>query len=161
MSENKDIYQKLTKLLDGNNIEYRVMDHEPEGRTDLVSKIRGNELKQAVKSLVLMANIGKEKKYYLANIPGDKKVDFDAVKKLCNGSYVSFAPISELPKLTSCVLGAIPPFSFSGNLGVIVDPLVLENEEIVFNAGRLDKSIFMRSKDYRNIVDPIVGVISR
>ena len=36
-------------------------------------------------------------------------------------------------------------------LKLIVDIRCQENEEVVFNAGRLDKSIFIKFADYKNI----------
>jgi Ala-tRNA(Pro) deacylase len=52
------------------------------------------------------------------------------------------------------VIGAIPPFSFNDQLQVLADPLIQENEEVVFNAGRLDRSIFMKLDDYLRIAKP-------
>jgi Ala-tRNA(Pro) deacylase len=37
---------------------------------------------------------------------------------------------------------------------VLADPLIQENAEVVFNAGRLDRSIFMDSADYIRIAKP-------
>ena len=51
-------------------------------------------------------------------------------------------------------MGAVPPFSFSDDLPIFVDPICKENTEVVFNAGRLDKSIFMKFEDYERITNP-------
>jgi Ala-tRNA(Pro) deacylase len=37
---------------------------------------------------------------------------------------------------------------------VLADPRIQENREVVFNAGRLDRSIFMQSDDYVRIAKP-------
>ncbi|HQU37969.1 MAG TPA: YbaK/EbsC family protein, partial [Anaerolineales bacterium] len=55
---------------------------------------------------------------------------------------------------TGCVIGAIPPFTFSDQLHVLADPLIQQNDEVVFNAGRLDRSIFMKLDDYIRIAKP-------
>ena len=52
------------------------------------------------------------------------------------------------------MIGAITPFSFSDQLQVLADPLIGQNEEVVFNAGRLDRSIFMKLDDYIRIAKP-------
>jgi Ala-tRNA(Pro) deacylase len=62
--------------------------------------------------------------------------------------------------LTGCVIGAIPPFSFNDQLAVLADPLIRENEEVVFNAGRLDRSIFMKPEDFFRIAQPQVVKIA-
>jgi prolyl-tRNA editing enzyme YbaK/EbsC (Cys-tRNA(Pro) deacylase) len=36
----------------------------------------------------------------------------------------------------------------------MADPLILENEEVAFNAGRLDRAIFMRYTEFIRISKP-------
>lgn len=50
--------------------------------------------------------------------------------------------------------------SFNDQLQVLADPLVQQNEEVVFNAGRLDRSIFMKLDDYIRIAKPQVVQIA-
>jgi Ala-tRNA(Pro) deacylase len=149
------IHEKLRALLDENEAEYRVMEHEAEGRTELIAKIRGNRIEQAIKSIVVMIRFGKkETRYCLANVPGDCRIDLDAVRDHFGGTRSAFAPRERAEELTGCVIGSIPPFSFNDQLPVLADPLIRENEEVVFNAGSLEKSIFMRMEDYFRIVNP-------
>jgi len=58
-----------------------------------------------------------------------------------------------MKRLTSCEIGAVPPFSFNENLNVIVDPALYENEEIIFNAGLLDRTVFILVQNYRKIIE--------
>ena len=82
-------YDRLIKLLDESKATYRLIDHEPEGRTEIVSPMRGNELKAAAKCIVIMLKIGKkEKKFILGVVHGDAKVDLDGIKALYGVSYV-------------------------------------------------------------------------
>ncbi|MBS1227785.1 MAG: putative cytoplasmic protein [Proteobacteria bacterium] len=58
-------------------------------------------------------------------------------------------------------MGAVPPFSLWPNVKLVVDPKLLEeNEEIAFNAGRLDTSMLLNSADYRRIAAPLLAIIS-
>jgi Ala-tRNA(Pro) deacylase len=52
--EQEDTYTRLISLLDAHGARYRLIDHEPEGRTEVVSPMRGNALAQAAKCIVLM-----------------------------------------------------------------------------------------------------------
>ncbi len=52
--EQEDTYTRLIAFLDEHDIRYRLIDHASEGRTELVSPMRGNELSQAAKCIVLM-----------------------------------------------------------------------------------------------------------
>ena len=153
--ESKDIHEQLCELLDTNGAVYRVMEHEPEGRTEFIAKIRGNKPEQAIKSIVVQVRFGKkESRYYLANVPGHCRVDLAGLQSIFNGTDASIAPREKAEALTGCVVGAIPPFSFNDQLVLLADPMVQENEEVVFNAGRLDRSIFMKSTDYFRIAQP-------
>jgi len=157
----QDISQKLIALLDQSGARYRVVEHAPEGQTELVSQMRGNLLSQAVKSLVVLVKVGKkESRYFLVNIPGDRRADLNAVKALCGGTHVMFAPAEKARELTGCEMGAVPPFAFTPALTLILDPALLEHEELVFNAGRLDRSIFIHKDDYLRIANPALAAVA-
>jgi Ala-tRNA(Pro) deacylase len=151
----KDIHQQLRELLDANDAIYRLVEHELEGRSELIAKIRGNRLEQAIKSMVVQVRLNKKENIYcLANIPADCRVSFDGIKNHFNANSAAMASREKAEALTGCVIGAIPPFTFNDQLILLADPLIQENEEVVFNAGRLDRSIFMKSADYFRIAKP-------
>lgn len=151
----KDIHERLLELLNEQKAEYRVVEHAAEGRTELIAKIRGNRLEQAIKSMVVQARFGKQgNRYYLANVPGNCRVDFEAIRAGLAAESVAFAPRAKAEALAGCVTGSIPPFSFNEELAVLADPAIQENEEVVFNAGRLDRSVFMKMQDYFRIAKP-------
>ncbi len=155
MNEDQDIHKRLCELLDHETAAYRVVEHEPEGRTEFIARIRGNKPEQAIKSIVVQVRFGKkESRYYLANVPGHCRVDLQTIQSGFNGTDASIAPREKAEALSGCVIGAIPPFTFNEQLIVLADPFIRENEEVVFNAGRLDRSIFMRSSDYFRIARP-------
>ena len=150
-----DVHKQLCDLLDQQGAQYRVIEHEPEGRTEVIAKIRGNKIEQSIKSIVVQVRLNRNENIYcLANVPGDCRIDFDGIKNHFKADSVAFAARDKAQELTGCVIGAIPPFSFSDQLQVLADPLIQQNEEVVFNAGRLDRSIFMRLDDYIRIAKP-------
>jgi Ala-tRNA(Pro) deacylase len=156
-----DIHEQLRTLLDKEGANYRVVEHEPEGRTEMIAKIRGNRIEQSIKSIVVQVRLNrKENIYCLANVPGDCRIDFDGIKGHFNADSVAFAFRDKAQELTGCVIGAIPPFSFNDQLQVLADPLIQQNEEVVFNAGRLDRSIFMKLDDYIRIAKPQIAKIA-
>lgn len=161
-----DAYAQLIAYLDQHGVSYRLIDHEPEGRTEVVSGMRGNALSQAAKCIVLMVKIGKKVTHYiLAVLPGDARLDMNAVKVLLGGRYVSFASPDIAEKLAGCPVGTILPFSFNPELELIVDPSLLENDDMYFNAGRLDRSMVLKTADYATVTQPrlerIVGPAER
>ena len=155
-------YERLVDALEAGGARFRFIDHEPEGRTEFVSKLRGHGSHQAAKCLVLMVKQGKKvTKFVITVVPGDKRVDPDAVKRLMDGTYAGFASTPDAERITQCVTGTVLPFAFNGELTLMVDPGVLENAEIYFNAGRLDRSVCVDSRDYARIARPRVERIAR
>lgn len=150
-----DIHLLLIELLNRERARYRVIEHESEGRTELIAKIRGNRMEQSIKSIVIQVRLTrKENVYCLANVPGDCRIHFVGIKQHFQADSVASAAREKAQELTGCVIGAIPPFSFNDQLQLLADPLIRENEEAVFNAGRLDRSIFMNLDDYVRIAKP-------
>jgi Ala-tRNA(Pro) deacylase len=155
VEQSQDTYTQLITFLDQRQVQYRLIDHAPEGRTEIVSPMRGNALSQAAKCIILMVKIGKKvTRYVLAVIPGDARVDLNAVKALMRGTYVSFASADIAEKLAGSVTGTVLPFAFNPELELIVDPALLENDEIYFNAARLDRSLVLKTSDYLALANP-------
>ena len=150
-----DAYERLIALLDENHASYRTIDHPPEGRTELVSPMRGNAVRDAAKCIIVMLKLGKKvTKYVLAVVPGDARVDLNALKQLFGGTYASFASADIAESMAGSVMGTVLPFAFDERLELIADPQVLEPAEIFFNAARLDRSLAISSADYARIAKP-------
>jgi len=149
-------FEKIIQLLQSHHIQFRECRHEAEGRCEAISKIRGNELHQAMKALVIMARLNKkDRKYYLAVLPADQSIDMNTIKNYSGAlDGVMLAPPDRAKMLTGCEMGAVPPFTFHQDLHLLADPTIKENSEIVFNAGVLDCSIFMSVDDYIKVANP-------
>jgi Ala-tRNA(Pro) deacylase len=147
--------------LDAAGARYRVIEHEPEGRTEIVSGYRGNAVAAAAKCIVVMVKVGKKvTRYFLAVVPGDARVDLAALKESVGGTYVAFASTDRAEALAGSASGTILPFSFHEDLELVVDPALLVHEEIFFNAARLDRSLALNTDDYRKVADPQVRTIT-
>src|SRR5215510_14382210 len=101
-----DIHQQLCDLLDREGAAYRVIEHEPEGRTEMIAKIRGNRIQQSIKSIVIQVRLNrKENSYCLANVPGDCRIDFNGIKHHFQADSAAFASCDKAQELTGCVIG--------------------------------------------------------
>jgi len=155
------IADRLIALFHHHGATLRVVEHAAEGRTEVVSQLRGNELRQAAKAMVIMVKQGKKQRsYFLCVVPGDCRLDMEAVKALGRGTHAMFAPSDVAEQLTGCVSGAIPPVSFHADLKLVVDPKLLDNPSIVFNAGSLDRSMFVDRDGYVTAAAPTVAEIA-
>ena len=154
-------YDRLIALLDEQGAQYRTIDHAPQGATEAVSALRGNSLAQAAKCIVVMVKVGKKvTRYVLAVVPGDRRVDLGAVKALLGGTYVAFASKDVAEQLAGSVSGTVLPFSFHERLELVVDPGLLEHDELFFNAARLDRSLALAAKDYVRVASPRIEPIA-
>jgi Ala-tRNA(Pro) deacylase len=116
-------HQSASEIAHEQEAVYRMVDHEPEGRTDSVSAMRGHPVRDATKCMVGMIKIGKKiTRFVLAVMPGDRRVDIRAVQALFNGTFARFAEASVAERLSGSVSGTILPFSFVDKLQVVVDP---------------------------------------
>ena len=142
-----EAYERLVDQLDAGRARYRLIDHAPEGRTELVSVLRGNELGAAAKCVVVIVKVSKKhSRYVLAVVPGDTRVDFSALKANLGGSYAAMADGDKAEQLAGSVAGTILPFSYDPRLHLVVDPGLLCVPEIYFNAGSLDRSVALRPR---------------
>ncbi len=161
MIADQDLYTHLLAWLDEQGAPYRLIDHAPEGRTELVSAIRGNALSQAAKCIVLLVKIGKKiTRYLLVVVPGDARVDLGAVKSLMGATYVAFASPEIAERLAGSVTGTILPFSFNPELELVVDASLLDSDELYFNAARLDRSMILSAKEYVRLARPRLAPIA-
>ena len=150
------MFDRIVALLDTGNARYRIINHPAEGNSERVAEIRGTRVSQGAKAMLCRIK-DQPDVLVLAILPGDQKVDFKKVAQSVGGTKASFAAPEEATARTGCVIGAIPPFSFSPDIRLVVDPQLLSrHEEIAFNAGRLDTSIVLNSTDYRRIAAPLL-----
>ena len=150
-------FEKLIALLEAQHARYRVVDHPTAGKSEEVAKIRGTVLGQGAKALVCKVKGNGVKQAVLAILPADQQADLSKVAAHLGGSKASLASPAEVETLTDCVFGAIPPFSFHPDLLLIADPTLLSRyDELAFNAGTLERSIILNTRDYANVVNPLL-----
>ncbi|MFI6734100.1 YbaK/prolyl-tRNA synthetase associated domain-containing protein [Nonomuraea sp. NPDC050451] len=156
-----ELYERLISDMDAAGARYRVIEHAPEGRTDEVSALRGHDAAQAAKCLVVMVKIGKKQtRHVLAVVPGNARLDLQAVKSLLAGTYVAFAAKDKAEELAGSMSGTVLPFSYDPRLELIADPTLLDQPELYFNAARLDRSVALATDDYVRLAEPRVAPIT-
>ena len=155
-------YFRLIDLLEREGARYRLVDHEPAGRTELASLVRGHPLSQAAKCIVIKIRYRRRPpQHVLAVVPGNQRVDMNGLRTLFGGDDASMARREKAEELTGAVSGSIPPFSFDPRLQLVADPLLLRNAELFFNAARLDRSLALATADYVRIARPRIASIAQ
>ncbi|VWB73791.1 prolyl-tRNA synthetase [Burkholderia latens] len=154
------VFDALRDLLTASGARFRVLEHPAEGKSDVIAAIRGTRPEQGAKAMLCTFKDGGATA--LAVIPGHLKIDFRKVADALGRRKATLAPPELAAAVTRCVMGAVPPFVFDATVTLVADPALIElNDEIAFNAGRLDRSIVLDSSDYVRIARPLLADITR
>lgn len=150
------LFNRIIEFLDAHTVNYTVIEHPPTPTSEDSARYRGEPLKIGAKALVVKTDT----EFLLAVIPADRKLDTKALKKIANSRNLRFATPEELKEKTGCEKGAVPPFGELLGIPMMVDPALFAEEDMAFNAGSLEKSIKMKTADYRRIVRAQIESIS-
>ncbi len=149
--------EKILRIFKETNVDYQLYEHEPVYTSQQAAKVRGVELKTGCKSMVLKT---KDKRFILANVAADKKIDLKKLERIV-GSRLSFATPEEVMRITNCEPGSVPPFGKLFGLPTYLDESVLENDFVNFNIGMLTKSVKISKQDLIKTMEPIVSKFSK
>ncbi|MFJ9887201.1 YbaK/EbsC family protein [Streptomyces sp. NPDC091287] len=154
-------YDRLTDLLERGGARYRLIDHPAEGRTEHAGLRRGHPLDWAAKCLVVRVAPGRRaRRYVLAVVPGDRRVDLEGLRDLYSGTEASFAALGVAEELAGSVSGSVIPFAFHPELDLVADPGLLVHDEIFFYAARFDRSVALSTADYTALAAPRVEPVA-
>lgn len=147
-----DTYTDLIALLDRHGARHDLIDHAPEGATEIVSKLRGHPTAHAAKCILLTLKIDrKTRRNVLAVVPGNRRVDLDAVKALFAARYAGFCDPQTATELARTEPGTVLPFVMHHDVELVIDADVFHAPHLYFNAARFDRSIRLATDDYRRI----------
>ena len=161
--------EKIKALLDVHGCVYQTFEHAAVRTSEEAAALRPEyTIHQGAKALIVQIKQKGvppelERLFVQLVVPGDAKFDTKKVRAVLNAKDTRFATEAEVIKLTDGVVpGGVPPFGNVFGLPVYVDTTLLENEEIIFNAGDRSYSIVMKSADYLRVVQPtVVSIIAQ
>ena len=128
---------------------FRLLEHAPVRTSEEAARVRGTPPEAGAKALVVRA----EDRPVQCVLPGNLRVDNARLRGILGVRALRFATPAELLELTGCVPGAVPPFGNLFGLPVLVDQLLLQREDIAFNAGSTSVSIVMRAADFARLAN--------
>ena len=156
-SVQENLYLALCTLLTREGVAYRMLHHAATFTSEESARARGEDVRIGGKALVM--KVGEDFRLFV--LSAARKIDSSAIKAHFNLKKSRFASPEELLRLTGLVPGSIPPFGKPLlPFEVFVDPSILDNERIAFNAGSLTDSIIMSVDDYLRIARPTVFVFA-
>jgi len=143
-------YRKIIKLLKESGVDYKLIYHEPVYTSEQAEKITGLDLGQGMKSLLVKG----DRKFVLAVIPGDKRLDVRKMALLMKVKRVGLATKEEVKERMHCELGSCYPLGGVVSLRTIADPSLLGKNTLLLSPGVNDKTIIMSAEDYFRVAGP-------
>lgn len=142
----------IKSRLDEIGAEYRLVEHEPVRTSEQAAKVRGSKLSDAAKAMVLKSEEFFNK-YLMVVIPADRQLNLDKVSSKLNEKF-RVATEEEVVQYTGIKVGGVPPFGRLLGMEVYFDKSLYMKDDIVFNCGRKDRSIFTKSASLVQAVQP-------
>src|SRR3989344_4635048 len=101
--------ERIKTFFTKHEINVTYLEHEPVITSEDAAKIRGFELKQGIKAIVLTNG---NNEWLIVDLPADRKVNIKAVaeKKSWSKGKTRMATPQEVLEKTGCQIGAVPPF---------------------------------------------------
>jgi len=142
------VLENIRNWLRTSGVAFREAHHEPTRTSEESAKARGEELRIGGKALLIKV----DSTFRLFVLSADRKLDSGAIKQYFGAKKTRFATPEELMEMTGLVPGSVPPFGTPIlPFPLYVDPSVLENPRVAFNAGSLTDSIIIAIGDYQRI----------
>jgi Ala-tRNA(Pro) deacylase len=147
------INPKLLAYLTAAGARYQVFPHRLEYTAQEVaeaSHVAGREL---IKAVVLK---DERSSYLVAALPACAILDLERLARLAGRARLSLASEHELRLLfPDCSVGCGPPFGQVYGISVIVDPCLLESDEIYFQAGGHREIVRMSRGEFLRVASPL------
>ena len=143
--------QIIRKYLDDNEIKYISIKHSRAYTSQEIAASAHIEGRRLAKTVVLKI----DGKLAFAVLPASYKIDFEMLKKTIGNENVRLANEQEFKdRCPGCEVGAMPPFGILFNCETIVAASLVEDEDILFNAGNHSELIKMKYSDFEKLVQP-------
>lgn len=150
----ENIRNEIIRLLKHHEMVYQHVVHEPAATGEEAARTQGVAPEDGVKSLILRGK--SSKKNYHVNIPSHLKLDMKAIAELV-GEKCEFESPEIIKERFGLIVSGIPPFGGLLNLDTYFDEGVGKRERSVFSCGMASESIWMKSRDLLDLVQPKIG----
>jgi len=143
--------QIIRNFLDGNEIKYISINHSKAYTAQEIAAVAHIEGRRLAKTVILKI----DGKLAFAVLPASYKIDFEMLRNSIGNENVRLANEQEFKdKCPGCEVGAMPPFGNLFNCETFVAASLVEDEDILFNAGNHTELIKMKYSDFEQLVKP-------
>jgi prolyl-tRNA editing enzyme YbaK/EbsC (Cys-tRNA(Pro) deacylase) len=148
---NPDLRRAIHALLDGHGIPYREVRHEPTRTSAESAAARGEPMEIGGKALVVKV----DDTFAVFVLSAVRELSSRGIRRGLGARRTRFASRAELHAMTGLVPGCVPPFGRPIlPFDLYVDPSIVANDRIAFNAASLTHSIVLDRADWQRVANP-------
>ena len=145
--------QAICDWLEAANIPFRQVQHEKTLTSEDSARARGEPLRIGGKAMLIKTG----ETFRLFVLSAELRIDSAAIRERFGTRTLRFARADELREQTGLVPGSVPPFGRPIlPFELFVDPSIVANDRIAFNAGSLTHSIILSVEDYLTVAKPVI-----
>jgi len=145
--------KKLKDFLDQQKVKYVSIVHSPAFTAQEVAASAHITGKELAKTIIVTI----DGKMAMAVLPANRKVILQELRELTDAKTVTFASEEQFKRsFPDCETGAMPPFGNLYGMEVFVAESLMDQDEIVFNAGSHTEVIKLSCHDFERLVRPKV-----
>lgn len=152
---------KVTRLLEANNIPYRLLPHDrPVFTVAEAAAQRGVVAEEMVKSILLR---DKDRRYVMACVTGEARLDPQAVRTCLPAEWkrLTFASAAEIEALTGFVMGAVAPLALPEGLPVVMDEVIAQYANVNISSGDPLAGLELKASDLIALSGATLAPITR
>jgi len=145
---------RLQNMLDQHQIPYRMMPHaETSGAGETIKEL-GMPAGTMAKTVIVNAG----GRYVMLVLPAHERVDLSKVSNVLGVTAVRLATEGELQRLfPDCEVGAMPPFGNLYEMEELVDHAMIQDREIVCEAGTHREAVMLKTGDFMALAHPTIA----
>ena len=136
---------RAISILQKKKIPFEVVKYEhAEKGADFAARATGYPLEFTVKTLVVELD---RRKYCLALLPGHVELNLKKLASVVGVKRTAMVDVRTAERLTGYLVGGISPFGTQQRLRTVMDESILENPQILINAGQRGTMVKMSPRD--------------
>lgn len=139
-------------------IDHRLVEYEPGTGIEEAAERRGIAVERILKTMVVRVADGR---YVLVMVPGDRLIDWKALRGLLGERRLSLADEAEAFDATGYRRGTITPFGAAGEWPVVIEASVAGSGEVSIGTGTEGIAVHLDADDLIDVTGARVEPISR
>jgi Ala-tRNA(Pro) deacylase len=145
--------KQLKTFLDEASVDYMCLAHPPA----FTAQELAHHVKIAGDRVVKTVIIELDGKMAMLVMPATWRIRWDRLSKILDTDFVDLADEQAFQdRFPDCEVGAMPPFGNLFGMSVYCAEALTEQPELAFAAGSHTESIHMNTRDFLNLVQPMV-----